>query len=128
LSRLLPPWIGKTDDDSVPPRVRLRVFGRFLGVCGICTTKIIGKRWVCDHKLAIINGGANHEDNLWPIHEACDRKVKTPADVGVKAKNDAVAMRHIGIKKRKGRPMPGSRDSGIKMKIGGGFEWRKKNE
>jgi 5-methylcytosine-specific restriction enzyme A len=128
MSRSLPPWIGKTDDDPVPPRVRLRVYIRFMGVCGICTTKIDGKRWVCDHKVAIINGGLNHEDNLWPIHEKCDRKVKTPTDVAMKAKNDAVAMRHIGIKKRKSRPMPGSRESGIKRKIGGGIEWRKKRE
>lgn len=128
MSRGVDEWIGKTDDTPVPPRVRLRVFRRREGVCHICKTNIVGKRWVCDHILALINGGENREDNLWPIHEACDRRVKTPADVAVKAKNDAVAMRHIGIKKRKGRPMPGSRDSGIKRKIGGEIEWRKKSE
>ena len=128
MTRSVEEWIGKTDDTPVPPRVRLRVFRRRLGVCHICKLNIVGKRWVCDHVLALINGGENREGNLWPIHEACDKRVKTPQDVAVKAKNDAVAMRHIGIKKRKGRPMPGSRDSGVKMKIGGGFEWRKKSE
>ena len=104
------------------------MFRRRLGICHICKLQIVGKRWVCDHIVALINGGENRENTLWPIHEACDKRVKTPQDVAIKAKNDAVAMRHIGIKKRKGRPMPGSRDSGIKMKIGGGFEWRKKSE
>jgi hypothetical protein len=61
---------------------------------------------------------------LWPIHEACDRKVKTPADVAEKKAINRVRMAHLGIKERKSRPMPGSRDSGIKMKIGGGWEGR----
>src|SRR5258708_11914207 len=124
MTRSNPEWIGKTDDPPVPPRVRLRVLTRFNGTCQICTTKIIAKRWVCDHKLAIILGGENREKNLWPIHESCDRKVKTPADVAEKAHNDRVAMRHVGIKKRKGPAMPGSRDSPFKHKIGGGWERR----
>jgi 5-methylcytosine-specific restriction protein A len=121
--RSVPEWIGKTDDEPVPPRVRLRVFDRYNSICQICETEIIAKRWVCDHKRAIINGGANRETNLWPIHEACDKKVKTPADVAEKSKNAKVRKKHLGIK-RKGRPMPGSKASGIKMKIGGGWEKR----
>ena len=124
MARTVTEWIGKSYDDPVPPRVRLRVFIRFGGICGICTVKIRSKRWVCDHKVAIVNGGENREKNLWPIHEACDRKVKTPADVAEKKINNRVRMKHLGIKKRKSRPMPGSRDSGVKMKIGGGWERR----
>jgi 5-methylcytosine-specific restriction endonuclease McrA len=122
--RTVKEWIGKTDDTPAPPKVRLRVFLRFGGICGICTTKIRVKRWTCDHRKAICNGGENRERNLWPIHESCDRKVKTPRDVAERSANDRVLMKHIGIKKRKSRPMPGSRDSGIKMKIGGGWERR----
>jgi len=124
MPRTVPEWIGKTDDAPVPPHVRLRVFRDKGGVCAICTVKIRAKRWVCDHHKAIINGGENRESNLQPIHEGCDRKVKTPADVGERKINDRVASKHLGVKKRKGRPMPGSRDSGIKMKIGGGWERR----
>jgi 5-methylcytosine-specific restriction protein A len=123
--RTLPEWIGKTDDEPVPPRVRLRVFEHFHGVCGICTVKIIAKRWTCDHKKALANGGANRESNLWPIHEACDRKVKTPADAAEKRVNNRVRSKHLGIKKRKGRPMPGSRDSGIRKRMDGTVERRK---
>lgn len=124
MSRSVKEWIGKSDDSSVPPHVRLRVFTRFDGVCGICTTEIIGKTWTCDHRKALCNGGENRESNLWPIHTACDYKIKTPADVAERKVNDRVKSKHIGIRKRKGRPMPGSRDSGIKMKIGGGWERR----
>jgi 5-methylcytosine-specific restriction protein A len=122
--RTVKEWVGKTDDTPVPPRVRLRVFTRFGGVCQICTTKIAVKRWVCDHKKALCNGGENRESNLWPIHESCDRTVKTPGDVAERAANDRVAMRHAGIKRRKGPAMPGSRDSPYKRKIGGGWERR----
>lgn len=117
-------WQGKDDDEPVPTRVRARVFLRYDGICGICTTKIRAKRWVCDHIVAIINGGPNREKNLWPIHEACDRKVKTPADVAQKAYDARVRNKHIGVKARPRNPMPGSRASGIKMKIGGGWERR----
>jgi 5-methylcytosine-specific restriction endonuclease McrA len=116
-------WIGKDDDEPVPPRVRLRVFLKFNGVCCECGIKIRGRRWVCDHRKAIVNGGENRERNLGPIHEACD-KTKTAADVAEKKINNRVQMKHLGIRKRKSRPMPGSRDSGIKMKIGGGWERR----
>jgi 5-methylcytosine-specific restriction enzyme A len=122
--RTVPEWIGKSDDTPVPKRVRVRVFLKFDGICGICTVKISGRRWVTDHRIALINGGENRERNLWPIHEACDRKVKTPADVAEKSTTYRVRAKHLGIKQRKGRPMPGSRDSGIKMKIGGGWERR----
>jgi 5-methylcytosine-specific restriction endonuclease McrA len=124
MTRTTPEWIGKTDDTPVPPRVRLRVFEKYGGVCQICTVKIRDKRWICDHALAIILGGYNRERNLQPIHEECDRKIKTPFDVAQKRINNRVRSKHLGIKKRKGRPMPGSRDSGIKMKIGGGWERR----
>jgi len=124
MTRSLPEWIGKSDDTPVPPHVRVRVFETYGGVCGICTVKIRVKRWVCDHRKAIVNGGENREKNLWPIHETCDRKVKTPSDVAEKKINNRIKAKHLGIVKRKGRPMPGSRDSGIKMKIGGGWERR----
>lgn len=123
MSRSVNEWVGETDDEPVPPRVRLRVFERFGGVCCECTVKIRGRRWICDHRKAIINGGQNRESNLGPIHEACD-KTKTKTDVAEKRINNRVRSKHLGIKKRKGRAMPGSRDSGIKMKIGGGWERR----
>lgn len=124
MNRTVIEWIGRTDDTPVPPHVRVRVFETFKGICGICTVKIRAKRWVCDHKKAIINGGENREKNLWPIHEACDRKVKTPSDVAEKKINNRIRAKHLGVRKRKGRPMPGARDSGFKRKIGGGWERR----
>lgn len=113
MSRAVDEWTGKTDDEPVPPRVRLRVFLRFDGQCqGGCGRRIIaGKRWVCDHKQAIINGGENREKNLQPICDLCNRTVKTPADIAEKALTYRKRVKHLGIK-RAGRTIPGRRFNG----------------
>lgn len=118
MTRAVEEWIGKTDDTPVPPRVRIRVFLKFGGICQECTLRIVGKRWICDHRKAIINGGENRESNLGPIHESCD-KTKTAADVAEKSKIYHKTAKHIGVSLRKGPPMSGSRASGIKFKING---------
>lgn len=123
MTRSLPEWVGRTDDQPVPLRVKVRVFLRHGRICGECGLAIRG-RWVCDHRIALINGGENRESNLQPIHEHCDRQLKTPRDVEMKAKNYQVMLRHLGLKPRPRRPLPGGRDSPIKMKIGGGWEYR----
>lgn len=97
--RSLPEWIGRNADDPIPDRVRVRVFLRFNGICQECETKITTKRWVCDHRVAIINGGANRERNLGPIHEACDKKIKTPRDMKIKAKIYRIQKRNLGVTK-----------------------------
>lgn len=102
MSRSLKEWVGKTDDTAVPPHVRLRVFLRFEGKCQECGIKIKGKRWICDHRIALINGGENRENNLGPIHELCD-KTKTAADVAVKSRTYRKAAKDIGISLRKGQ-------------------------
>src|SRR5690349_4585475 len=113
MSRTVKEWIGKTPDTPIPPRVRVRVFKRFNGICQECQIEITSKRWICDHRTAIINGGENRENNLGPIHEACD-KTKTAADVAEKSRVYQKTAAHLGVKRRKGRPMPGTRASGIK--------------
>lgn len=118
MPRTVKEWIGKTDDTPVPPRVRTRNFKKFGGICQECALPIVSKRWICDHRIAIINGGENRESNLGPIHEACDKK-KTPADVAEKSKVYHKTAKHIGVSLRKGPPMPGSRASGIKRPMNG---------
>lgn len=126
MSRTVEEWRGKNDDEAVPPRVRLRVWDKAKGHCQICTRKILtGERWVADHVIAIINGGANRETNLQLICDWCDRKIKTPADSAEKSKTYEKRSAHLGLKKSKGRPMPGSKASPYKQKIGGGWVDRK---
>ena len=110
-------WRGKTDDSAVPPRVKLRIFERHKGVCYLSGIKIRpGDAWELEHVVALCNGGTHSEDNLAPALVA-PHKVKTRADRRVKAKNDRVRKRHLGI--RKPSRFLGSRDSRLKKKLDG---------
>jgi len=122
MPRTVAEWIGKTDDAPFPPRVRLRILERFDRRCAGCGNPIRpGERWTCDHIVAVINGGANRESNGQPLCRNCT-KPKDAADVAVKSKTADMAKAAYGIKARKGRPMPGSRASGIRKHMNGQVE------
>lgn len=124
MTRSVPPWQGATDDTPIPARVRMRVFIEQGGICQICGRKLTtGDRWVCDHRIAACNGGANAESNLDVICNWCDRKVKTPADVAEKAKTYRKRKAHLGVKESR-HPMPGGRKSKWKKRINGGIVLR----
>lgn len=119
--RSTPEWIGKTDDERVPDRVRLRVFDRHNGVCYLSGRKIrAGEKWELEHMKALCNGGEHRESNLAPALVA-PHKVKTKADRREQAKTNAKRKSNLGIKRAKGRPMPGTKASGWKHKMNG--EW-----
>lgn len=93
-------WVGKSPDDPVPPRVRVRIFDRFDGRCQCgCGRKIMaGEKWEAEDKLAIINGGQRRESNLRPFLVE-HHKAKTASDMKIKSKNARVRKVHLGIKK-----------------------------
>jgi 5-methylcytosine-specific restriction protein A len=114
VSRSTPEWIGKTDDTAIPPRVKIRVFQAFGGICQESQRKITSAdKWECDHTIALVNGGENRESNLRPLLKA-EHKKKTANDVALKAKIDRVRKKHLGIYQPKKPP------SKYKQKIGGG--------
>lgn len=121
MARKTEEWVGKTDDEAIPARVKLRIFEKFNGHCACCTNKIIGKlKPAYDHIVALINGGENRESNLQLLCTEC-HKVKTAGDVAEKSRAYGARLKAVGIKaKSKSKPMPGSRASGFKRKIGGG--------
>src|SRR3990167_7207605 len=100
MPRELPEWVGATFDTPVPPRVRLRVFRRFGGICqGPCHRKIgPADKWILEHEQAIILGGENREKNFSVRCEWC-AKQKTAIEQEAKAITDKIASRHVGIKK-----------------------------
>ena len=99
MPRTSPEWIGKTDDTKVPPRVRIRVFDRFGGVCQLTGRKILaGEAWDCDHIVALVNGGEHREVNLQPVLRPAHRE-KTKADVAEKATINRKRAKHLGIPK-----------------------------
>lgn len=119
MSRTLPEWIGKTPDTSPPPRVRARVFIAAEGRCHKCTRKIVpGDSWTLEHVKALVNGGQNRESNLDVTCNWC-LPGKNAADVAEKSMIARKRGKYIGARKPKGRPMPGSRDSGWQHKMNG---------
>src|SRR4051812_34525592 len=95
MTRTVPEWVATHDDQAIPPRVRLRVFERYGGVCQCgCGLKIVpGSKWECDHKRALINGGTHSEDNLQPLLAAHHRK-KSRDDVALKTFNYRRRLAH----------------------------------
>jgi 5-methylcytosine-specific restriction protein A len=117
MTRSVPEWIGKTDDTPIPPRVRLRVFDRWHGVCHISGRRIYpGDAWQCDHIVALVNGGSHCESNLAPALTE-PHLGKTKEDVAEKSRVARKRKSHLGIKKPS--RFPGSRNSQWKKKMDG---------
>lgn len=109
MSRSVSEWVGKTDDAPVPPRVRLRVWDRFNGLCHRCGRKIAaGERWTCEHLKALINGGQNRESNLGITCSWCLND-KNAEDVAEKSKTADQRKAYLGIKAKSGRGIRGWR-------------------
>ena len=105
--RALPEWVGSTPDAKVPPRVRLRIFEREGGRCWLSGRKIMpGDVWQLDHKIALINGGAHAEFNLFPALDAPHR-AKTNEDLKIKSKVARVRAKHLGVYPKSKRPLQG---------------------
>lgn len=101
MTRTTKEWVGKNDDAMPPPRVRLRIFERYGGVCHISGVKIQpGDKWQADHIVPIILGGENRESNMAPALVA-PHKEKTKAEVKVKSKIADTRKKHFGIKTEK---------------------------
>jgi 5-methylcytosine-specific restriction enzyme A len=97
--RELPEWIGATDDTAIPARVKIRIFDLSKGCCSVCTLQVAGKlRPAYDHVIAIVNGGANRENNLQLLCSPC-HLLKTRGDVAEKSITARKRAKHLGIKK-----------------------------
>jgi 5-methylcytosine-specific restriction protein A len=96
MARSVSEWIGRSDDQRAPGKVRQKVFDREKGKCHLCEQPIqAGQKWDLDHVKALINGGENRDTNLKPAHRKC-HKEKTARDVAEKAKIAAIRQRHTG--------------------------------
>lgn len=90
-------WIAKNDDQAIPPRVRLRVFARYEGICQLSKRRIAaGEAWDLDHIKALWRGGEHRESNLHPVLKTPHR-VKSAEEQSIQAKCDRIAKKHLGI-------------------------------
>lgn len=111
MSRKVPEWIGKNDNQTIPPRVKVRLFEGAKGICGVCTLEIRGTLLPAyDHIIALANGGEHRESNLQLLCEPC-HKVKTKIDVAEKSQVYHKRKKAIGIRKKR-KTIPGRRFNG----------------
>ena len=97
----------------------VRIFDAAEGICHICQTKIhTGEAWQADHVLPLALGGEDDEGNMVPVHECCHRK-KTKTDIGRIRKADRQRANHLGVKRKRARPIPGSKNTRWKKKLDG---------
>lgn len=99
MSRSVPEWIAKHDDQPIPAAVKDRIALKAERCCQKCGLEIVGKlRAEFDHIVPLILGGKHAESNLQLLCNEC-HAAKTVRDVKLKAKVTRVRKRHLGIKK-----------------------------
>jgi 5-methylcytosine-specific restriction protein A len=119
MSRALPEWIAKHDNEVIPARVKLRVFDRCGGHCQACTLPIRGKLLPAyDHIKALINGGEHRETNLQLLCVPC-HAVKTRQDVAEKSDAYQARLKAVGIKPAKRHRWGYGKGDAMKKKISG---------
>ena len=106
---------------TISTRERVAIFQRWNGECHICGGRItVGEGWDVEHLIPLAQGGDDGGDNLQPAHRKC-HAAKSKQD----ATNTARAKRREAIylgAKTTARPLPGSRASGIRIRMNGKVE------
>ena len=105
--------------------VKAAAFQRCNGICECgCGVKIIaGDGPEYDHRIEAALGGDNSLENCVVLRARCHR-AKTSSRAGTLAKVKRTAEKNAGIRKAKGRPLPGTKASGFKKKMDGSVERR----
>jgi Restriction endonuclease len=101
------------------PSRRVAILDRHEQTCHICGGEITtSDKWHLEHIKPLWLGGEDEEDNLAPAHTRCHAE-KTAEEAGARAKSDRVRNKAWTgrTKARKGRPMPGGKDSGWKCRL-----------
>jgi 5-methylcytosine-specific restriction endonuclease McrA len=102
--------------------MRARIFWAHEGRCYICSKTIfVAEQWDVDHIKPLWLGGKDAESNMKPVHIGCHAG-KTVEEAPVRAKSNRVRAKHLGLRKAKGRPMPGTKASGIRKRMSGRVE------
>lgn len=118
MGRSVEEWVGATNDAQIPARVKLRIWERCGGLCGLTGKKLRpGDGYDFDHIIALEDGGRHAESNLHVVWRPAHRK-KTAAEAGGRAERRRKQKKHLGFDKPKGRslsPPPGYR-----------FDWSKR--
>jgi 5-methylcytosine-specific restriction enzyme A len=115
--RAVPEWIGKTDDEAIPTRVKLRIWSREGGRCSLTGRKIMpGEKYEFEHRIALCNGGEHRESNIVLVLAGKVHREKTARDVALKSKIQRIRAAHLGVKPK---PSRGLSHPTLKRKVSG---------
>ena len=93
-------------------KIKLTAFGRCGGECESCSARLYPGKTHFDHILPAALGGKGDLGNCQVLCEACHTRKSGERDVPQIRKADRQKAAHLNARKRKGRPIPGSKASG----------------
>lgn len=102
-------------------RVRDEAYQRCGGKCESCGADLAPGRYQFDHIVPAGLGGAATLENCAVLCRNCHSNKTHNVDRPRMAKADRGRKKHLGIKKLRGQPMPGTKASGWKRLMSG--EW-----
>lgn len=108
-------WVATHPDQEIPPRVKLRIFERCGGKCGLTGKRLSVGEFDYDHIKRLRDGGEHRESNIHVVWRPTHRE-KTAAENSAGAKADKIRAKHLGIYPKSKTPLR-SRNSFAKRGI-----------
>ena len=107
---------------SLTRNQRIAIFDDADGICHLCELPILpGKEeWQAEHPTALALCGSDKVEDMRPAHKKCHAVKTAKEDIPRIAKAVRQRANHLGVKRHQGRPMPGTKASGIRKPMGGG--------
>lgn len=102
--RAVPEWIAKHPDQEIPTWVKLRIFERCEGKCGLTGKKLSPGEFDYDHIKRLRDGGEHRETNLHVVWRKAHRE-KSAQEVREGAKADRIKAKHLGVFPKSPRPL-----------------------
>lgn len=113
-------YIAPTPRRAMTKPRRVKIFLSRNGECCLCHTQIRAHidEWFIEHPGALNLGGSDDDADLWPAHTKC-KPEKDAADASLIASRNAAIDKHCANARRKSRPLPGTKASGIRKRMSG---------